>query len=49
MNYAQRKEEEERNLDDLEKSKRDIIYHLNRVAPENLKEIFKELLPFAKN
>ena len=49
VNYAAMKEEEEKTLDQIEKAKRDINFHLNRIAPENLKEITKELHFFAKD
>ena len=49
VNYAKRKEDEEKDLGHLQKATRDIVYHLNRIAPENLKDIFKELWPFAKD
>ena len=48
MNYAVLKEEEEKGLDDIGKSHREIIFHLNRIAPENLKDIVRDLAPFAK-
>lgn len=48
VNYALAKVEEENQMDDIEKSKRNIIYHLNLIAPENLKDIFKDLAPYCK-
>lgn len=35
-------------MDWLEKATRDINFNLNRIAPENLKEISNEIAPFAK-
>ena len=48
MNYAAMKANEEASLDEIEKAKRDINFDLNRIAPENLKDIFKEIEHFAK-
>lgn len=49
MNYAAMKANEEASLDEIEKAKRDINFDLNRIAPENLKDIFKEIERFAKD
>lgn len=34
-------------MDKISKAKVDILYNLNRVAPENVKDIFNELTEFA--
>lgn len=45
--FADRKEKEQEGLDIIEKTKREIIFNLNRVAPENVKDIYREIENFA--
>lgn len=46
-NFADKKAKEQESLEKVEKCKREIQFNLNRVAPENLKEIFNEIQGFA--
>lgn len=45
--FAAEKKKEQDSMDKISKAKVEILYNLNRVAPENVKDIFNELIDFA--
>jgi hypothetical protein len=47
IDYAKIKEEEQEKLSKVESSKREIQFNLNRVAPENVKDIYNEIKEYA--
>lgn len=48
MNYAKKKEEQEEFFNEVQKAQRKIYFGLNRIVPENLEDISKELRVFAQ-